>query len=87
MGIEIVDQVKDVDAVIVPVGRAGLIAGVSLAVKATRTRSRIRELGCLNRQRFVHGGNAEPRGFRATSRTIESARRRNLRREIGGRGG
>src|SRR2546430_14233717 len=41
MGIEIVDQVKDVDAVIVPVGGAGLIAGVSLAVKALRPQTEV----------------------------------------------
>jgi len=33
MGIEILEQVPDVDVVVVPVGGAGLIAGVSLAVK------------------------------------------------------
>lgn len=33
MGIEILEQVKDVDVILVPVGGAGLIAGVSLAVK------------------------------------------------------
>jgi len=33
-GLEIVDQVPDVDAVLVPVGGAGLIAGVALAIKA-----------------------------------------------------
>ena len=31
---EIIDQVPDVDVVLVPVGGAGLIAGVSMAVKA-----------------------------------------------------
>src|SRR5437764_12216525 len=41
MGIEIVDQVKDVDAVIVPVGGAGLLAGVSLAVKTLRPQPKI----------------------------------------------
>src|SRR5437764_10843 len=41
MGIEIVDQVKDVDAVIVPVGGAGLIAGVSLAVKTLRPQTKV----------------------------------------------
>ena len=41
MGIEIVDQVKDVDAVIVPVGGAGLLAGVSLAVKTLRPQTKI----------------------------------------------
>src|SRR5436305_2472432 len=41
MGIEIVDQVKDVEAVIVPVGGAGLIAGVSLAVKTLRPQTKV----------------------------------------------
>ena len=41
MGIEIVDQVKDVGAVIVPVGGAGLLAGVSLAVKTLRPQTKI----------------------------------------------
>jgi threonine dehydratase len=34
MGVEILEQVPDVDVIVVPVGGAGLIAGVSLAVKA-----------------------------------------------------
>ncbi|XP_063219212.1 L-threonine ammonia-lyase isoform X2 [Bacillus rossius redtenbacheri] len=33
MGLEIVEQVADIDAVVVPVGGGGLIAGVALAVK------------------------------------------------------
>ncbi|KAJ1406240.1 tryptophan synthase beta subunit-like PLP-dependent enzyme [Ochromonadaceae sp. CCMP2298] len=33
MGLEIMEQVKDVDVVLVPIGGAGLIAGVSLACK------------------------------------------------------
>ncbi|EDO45070.1 predicted protein [Nematostella vectensis] len=33
MGLEIVDQVEDVDAIIVPVGGGGLLAGISVAVK------------------------------------------------------
>ena len=36
MGLEIVEQVPDLDAVIIPVGGAGLLAGVSLAVKTLR---------------------------------------------------
>lgn len=36
VGIEIVDDVPDVDAVVVPVGGAGLIAGVSCAVKTLK---------------------------------------------------
>ena len=41
MGIEIVEQVPDLDAMIVPVGGAGLIAGVSLAIKALRPNAKI----------------------------------------------
>jgi threonine dehydratase len=41
MGIEIIDQVKDVDAVVIPVGGAGLIAGVSLAVKTLRPQTKV----------------------------------------------
>lgn len=33
LGLEIVEQVSDIDAVVVPIGGGGLIAGVALAVK------------------------------------------------------
>ncbi len=36
IGLELLDQVPDLDAVIVPIGGAGLIAGVSLAIKTLR---------------------------------------------------
>jgi len=41
LGLEILDQIGDVDAVIVPVGGAGLIAGVSLAIKSVRPQTRV----------------------------------------------
>jgi threonine dehydratase len=41
MGIEIIDQVKDIDAVVVPVGGAGLLAGVSLAIKTLLPKTKI----------------------------------------------
>jgi threonine dehydratase len=41
MGLEIVEQVPDLDAIIVPVGGAGLLAGITLAVKALRPNVRI----------------------------------------------
>ena len=41
MGIEILEQVQDIDAVVVPVGGAGLIAGVSLAIKTLRPQTKI----------------------------------------------
>lgn len=36
VGLEILDQVPDVDAIIVPIGGAGLIAGIALAVKTRK---------------------------------------------------
>ena len=41
MGLEIVEQVPDLDAVVVPVGGGGLLAGVALAVKSLRPKVRI----------------------------------------------
>jgi threonine dehydratase len=41
MGLEIVEQAPDLDAVVVPVGGAGLIAGVSLAVKTLRPQAKV----------------------------------------------
>ena len=41
MGLEILEQVPDVDAVIVPVGGAGLLAGVALAVKTKKASAKI----------------------------------------------
>lgn len=36
LGLEILDQVPDVDAIVLPIGGAGLIAGLSLAVKTRK---------------------------------------------------
>ena len=41
IGIEILDQVQDPDAVVVPVGGAGLLAGVSLAIKTLRPQTKV----------------------------------------------
>jgi threonine dehydratase len=41
MGLEIIHQVRDVEAVIVPIGGGGLIAGVAAAIKAKRPKVRI----------------------------------------------
>lgn len=35
IGLEMLEQVPDMDAVIVPVGGAGLIAGIALAIKVS----------------------------------------------------
>ena len=41
LGLEILEQVPDVDAIVCPVGGGGLIAGVSLAVKSLKPRVKI----------------------------------------------
>ena len=41
MGLEILEQVPDVDAVVIPVGGGGLLAGVALAVKSLRPQAKI----------------------------------------------
>jgi threonine dehydratase len=41
MGLEILEDVPDVDAVVVPVGGGGLISGVGVAVKSLRPQTRI----------------------------------------------
>jgi threonine dehydratase len=44
LGLEILDQLPDVDVVVGPIGGGGLMGGVSLALKALRPRTRI--IGC-----------------------------------------
>ncbi len=41
MGVEIVEQVPELDAVVVPVGGGGLLAGVALAVKTLRPQAKV----------------------------------------------
>ena len=41
MGLEIVEQVPDLDAVVIPVGGGGLLAGVALAIKSLRPKAKI----------------------------------------------
>src|SRR5438094_10136364 len=41
MALEIVEQVSDLDALIIPVGGAGLLAGVSLAIKTLLPNTKI----------------------------------------------
>jgi threonine dehydratase len=41
LGLEILEQVKDADAIVCPVGGGGLLAGVALAVKSLRPRVKI----------------------------------------------
>lgn len=41
MGLEILEQVPDAEAIVVPIGGAGLIAGIALAVKTLRPQVRV----------------------------------------------
>jgi threonine dehydratase len=41
IGLEILEQVRDVDAIVCPIGGAGLVAGLAVAVKALRPRVKI----------------------------------------------
>jgi threonine dehydratase len=41
MGLEILEQVRDADAIVCPIGGGGLIAGLSLAVKSLRPKIRV----------------------------------------------
>jgi len=41
MGLEVVEQLPNLDAVVIPVGGAGLLAGVSLALKSLRPNTKI----------------------------------------------
>lgn len=41
MGLEIMEQVPDLDAIIVPIGGAGLIAGVGMAIKTVKPNVRV----------------------------------------------
>jgi|UniRef100_UPI00404989E6 threonine dehydratase len=41
MGLEILEQVRDVDAIVCPIGGGGLIAGLAIAVKSLRPKVRI----------------------------------------------
>jgi threonine dehydratase len=53
MGLEIIEQVADLDAVLVPVGGAGLIAGVSLAVKTLRPKAKVMAVEAENVASFA----------------------------------
>jgi threonine dehydratase len=53
MGLEILDQVPELDAIVVPVGGAGLIAGIGLAVKSLRPEIQIIAVEAENTPSFA----------------------------------
>ena len=69
MGLEILEQVPDVDLVVVPVGGGGLIAGVSLAIKTLRPQTKIVAVEAENVASFsaaLHVGEPTPVTIRPT---------------------
>jgi threonine dehydratase len=59
MGIEIVEQVPDLDVVVIPVGGGGLLAGVSLAVKTLRPQVKVVAVEAENVASFAAALEAE----------------------------
>ncbi|HEX3443438.1 MAG TPA: threonine ammonia-lyase [Chthoniobacterales bacterium] len=53
MGLEILDQVPDFDAILVPVGGGGLIAGIAMAIKSLRPEVQIIAVGAENTPSFA----------------------------------
>jgi threonine dehydratase len=69
MGLEILAQVPDVEAIVCPVGGGGLIAGLALAVKARRPRVRVIGVESIetgNLTAALRAGRPAPRPRRAT---------------------
>ena len=57
MGLEIMEQVKKVDAVIIPVGGGGLIAGVAVAVKTLSPTTLVivsHGVGLMEKKKYNH---------------------------------
>lgn len=63
-GIEMIDDVPDADAIVVPVGGAGLIAGIACAVKTLRPCCKVRNTCLVSIMGYVHYLVFQPRlGF------------------------
>ncbi|XP_046855261.1 uncharacterized protein LOC124448294 isoform X2 [Xenia sp. Carnegie-2017] len=60
MGLEIMQQIKDADAVIIPVGGGGLIAGVAVAVKELRPETLVIGVKSERCASFTAAMNGEP---------------------------
>ena len=62
IGLEIVDELRDVDAVVVPVGGGGLISGVAFALKSLKPQVKVygvQAAGAPSMYRSVHDGKIE----------------------------
>lgn len=53
IGLEILEQLSDVDAIIVPIGGGGLISGILTAVKESRPKVRV--IGVGKHWQTIHG--------------------------------
>ncbi len=62
IGLELLDQLEDVEAVIVPVGGGGLISGIAFAIKTLRPSCKVygvQAAGAASMFRSIHDGHAE----------------------------
>ena len=59
LGLEVLDQVPDMEAIVVPVGGGGLIAGVSLAIKSLRPDVKIIGVEAVHTPNFSAALNAD----------------------------
>lgn len=58
LGLEVLDQVPDLDAIIVPIGGGGLVAGVAVAIKALKPKVQILGVQAERAASFVAAVNA-----------------------------
>ena len=66
IGLEILDQLPDVDAVIVPIGGGGLISGVAFAIKSLRPEVKVYGVQAAGAPSMEHAANsATGKGFMA----------------------
>ena len=54
MGLEVVEQVPDMDAIIIPVGGAGLIAGAALAIKSLQPHVKVIVSTFMSKTRIIY---------------------------------
>ena len=69
LGLEILEQVPDVDAIVCPVGGGGLMAGLSVAVKSLRPRTKligVESVATKNFSAALRAGHPVTRPWRAT---------------------
>lgn len=70
IGLELIDQVKDIDAVVVPVGGGGLISGVAFALKTLNPQIKVYGVQAAGAASMVHSMQIHKREALASVATI-----------------